>query len=737
MKQKYFFKFLLLISVLTINLKANSQTVVDDFTDGNFTSNQTWSGSTTEFSIITAATLPDGSASTDASYLASNASQGDVSLAFASTEVSEWRFSLGSPNFNPSGTNYIGVVLMASAIFSGDLINDNATNNFQGYYIRIGDSAGDPIELWRKTGTGESHVGDFPNSPSFSTGALQNGLNIRVTRSATGVFELFYSTGFQYNSLPITSAGTLTNNAYSTSTHFGVFQNIGTTSSSRRVYIDNIQLGVVTWDGSDSNAWATAANWDTNSTPVSTDNVIIPNSLTNYPTAASAVTINSVIINSGATLIGQNSFVGTITYNRNLGTTNWYLVSSPVHGEIMTDMIANNSFKTNGSSEVSFAPYDNSQAVANDRWAYFGDTATDLLQSGKGFSASLSAAGNISFSGDFIATGVSITIRQGGGSGNNFNLVGNPYPSYINSGTILTNESAKLVSETIWLWDQSGNGGAGEYITRVTANAFKVAPTQGFFVEANTLGNFTFTEAMQSHESTDTFLRSSRPEIKLLMKEGTSSKYAEIYYINGTTTGFDNGYDGEMFGGVSNPFAVYTHLVTDSQGKDYQIQSLPDSGYENMVVPVGVNAASGKEITFSTETMNLPSGIKVYLEDKNDNSFTRLDEANSEYKITLDSDLNGIGRFYLHTTSSVLNTPSFDISSVSIYKTSKTNLRITGLQSGNASVNLFNILGKRVYSNSFTAKSVNDINLPELNTGIYIVQLVTEQGKISKKIIIE
>ena len=118
MKQKYFLKFLLLISFLSFNVKTNSQTVIDDFTDGNFTANQAWSGSTTEFSVITDATLPNGSASSDGSYLASNASQGDVSLAFASTEVSEWRFSLGSPNFNPSGSNYIGVVLMASATFS-------------------------------------------------------------------------------------------------------------------------------------------------------------------------------------------------------------------------------------------------------------------------------------------------------------------------------------------------------------------------------------------------------------------------------------------------------------------------------------------------------------------------------------------------------------------------------------------------------------------------------------------
>ena len=496
----------------------------------------------------------------------------------------------------------------------------------------------------------------------------------------------------------------------------------------------------LTWDGSTDNDWGTAANWTPEFVPSSGSDVTIPSGLTNYPTTgAIAVTTNTITIASGATLDSQSatSFTGTVTYNRALGTTNWYLVSSPVSGEDMGDMRANNSFKTNGSSEVSFAPYDNSQAVANDRWAYFGNTSTTALMDGKGYSASLSASGNISFTGTINTSDVTIALTQGGGSGTNFNLLGNPFTAYINSGTFLTNETGDLNSETIWLWDQSGNGGAGEYVTKVTADAFKVAPGQGFFVEASSTNNVTFTEAMQSHESTDTFQRNGRTEVHILMNDGTNNKFAKLYYIDGTTTGFDNGYDGELFGGVSNPFAIYTHLLSDSQGKNYQVQSLPSSDYENMIVPVGVNAVAGKELTFSANAMNLPSGINVYLEDKLTNTFTRLDETNSEYKVTLNNDLNGIGRFYVHTSSQVLNTPNFDLNSVSIYKTSKTNVRVTGLQSGNTTMNLYNILGKKVHSNSFIAKSVNDINLPVLNTGVYIVQLTTEQGKINKKIIIE
>ena len=36
---------------------------------------------------------------------------------------------------------------------------------------------------------------------------------------------------------------------------------------------------------------------------------------------------------SGSSLIANSTFSGNVTYTRNLATTNWYLVSSPVMGQ--------------------------------------------------------------------------------------------------------------------------------------------------------------------------------------------------------------------------------------------------------------------------------------------------------------------------------------------------------------------------------------------------------------------
>ena len=213
----------------------------EDFADGNFTAGPAWAGDTGSFEILTDATVPSGNASSDGSFLASKSNEGHVSLSIASTETNEWRFSLASPNFNPSSGNYFGAILIASAQPAGGIDG----SNFLGYYLAVGRSTGtaDTIELWRKTGAGEEKEGDF-NLPDLDPGALRDGMNLKVTRDGNGVFQLWYSTGFEFDAEPTTYAGAVTNTQYTgTSSHFGVFGDFGNPDTSRRVYVDNITLG--------------------------------------------------------------------------------------------------------------------------------------------------------------------------------------------------------------------------------------------------------------------------------------------------------------------------------------------------------------------------------------------------------------------------------------------------------------------------------------------------------------
>ncbi|MDT7831597.1 T9SS type A sorting domain-containing protein [Flavobacteriaceae bacterium S356] len=510
-----------------------------------------------------------------------------------------------------------------------------------------------------------------------------------------------------------------------------------------------------TWTGGTSTDWDITSNWSLGSVPTGTSDVVIAD-VANAPVASGAISVNEmtintgaqltvngavtnngvITINSGGSLIAKTSVSGNITYNRSIGTTNWYLISSPVTNQDIDAFAGAEGLASGTSNNRGLSNYNNSTPG----WEYYQDGASGSgnFPQGAGRSIKLAATGDIAFTGSMPVSDVGIAITS---NANAFNLVGNPYPSFIPANTnadgtnnVLTINSSDLTEQTVWFWNE---GTSAYQPINQASGARYIAPAQGFFVSSNGSNTFNFTEAMQSHQA-DNFQRNAntRPEIKLSLANGSELRETELYYIEGTTTAWDNGYDSSIFGGADHSFAIYTQLVSDNAGENLGIQSLPDSGYETMIVPVGVNAAAGTEITISATSLNLPSGMNVYLEDKDDNTFTLLD-GSSEFTTTLSEELNGIGRFYLHTTTSTLSTEGFTLDHVSVFLSEKDNLRVVGIQSGDAQVSIYDILGKEVLRTTFVGTGVNDIRLPNLKSSVYIIQMVTQEGKLNKKIIIE
>ena len=105
--------------------------------------------------------------------------------------------------------------------------------------------------------------------------------------------------------------------------------------------------------------------------------------------------------------------------------------------------------------------------------------------------------------------------------------------------------------------------------------------------------------------------------------------------------------------------------------------------------------------------------------------------------VTLTEAENGIGRFYLHTKSSVLNTNDIHLNTISIYKKNSSTIRIVGLGESTTNFKLFNVLGVLVKNITFTADRVLDIGIPRLPAGIYIVQLENEYGMVNKKLFLD
>ena len=491
--------------------------------------------------------------------------------------------------------------------------------------------------------------------------------------------------------------------------------------------------------------YTVSANAAANNLGINTGNTLTIGSSVGLDVDGNLTVNGNMSINSGGSLIVSGTSTGNVTYNRTLdfvsGNANgWHLISSPLAAQTYNnDYAETNGLATSGTKR-GLAFY-NDALASGSKYTYLlsDDSNTSSFNtgvysgSGIGYSAKrASTTGTVAFTGTINTddvNGVAVST-----SGDGFNLLGVPYTSYISSQTFLTDNS-NLEQTQIWVWEQGVTGGNFIAMTAIADN-FILAPGQGFFVKAASGTTVNFAETNQTANA-DTFLKSSRTEVKLLINDGESNRFAKVYFLNNVTKGFDSGYEGETFGGIKNSLDLFSQLVEGNQGKKYQVQSLPKSDLESMVIPIGVIADAGKEITFTADAVNLSSGLKVFLEDTQTNIFTRLDEVNSEYKITLTETLNGVGRFYMHTTASVLSTEDIILNSVRMFKTNASTLKITGLPKGKTSFYLYNILGKEMMTTIFTSNGNKEISLSKLASGIYLAKIQTEKGAISKKIILE
>ena len=177
-------------------------------------------------------------------------------------------------------------------------------------------------------------------------------------------------------------------------------------------------------------------------------------------------------------------------------------------------------------------------------------------------------------------------------------------------------------------------------------------------------------------------------------------------------------------------------MADASTGLDLAIQSLPFEHVETMEIPLGIHSNAGTQITVSISESNLPANMDVYLEDRHNNTFTQL--TTSEFVITPNETLNGIGRFYLRLSSETLsqNTTVFDALKIFTTKTPRA-LTVSGQLFEKTSLKLYDVRGRLVLTQQLNEQALNNtINVSRLQDGVYIVELYNNHQRKSQKVII-
>lgn len=459
----------------------------------------------------------------------------------------------------------------------------------------------------------------------------------------------------------------------------------------------------------------------------------------------------SLIISEGATVSGK------ITYKRHVNDTDWHIVSAPVSYQDVQTFVSdgNNDIPTSG-SKYAVARYKNDNSSGN-KWVYHvqyesneeNEEVMGNFNTAKGYAMKRNSPGTYTFTGGTTASDVSIDLDSNGTT-HRWHGVGNPFPSFIaandnanGSYNILRKNTSKL--DTIYTALYVLKNDDYEVInSSSTGNDAMLAPGQGFIIKTNSdIVTFTFEKDATSHQDGDVTLKtnsnaSSIPTMEIRLSKGDTDKTTTIKYLDNTTLGLDPGYDAGAYQDGTPSFAINTHLVSESDGIDFMLQCLPESALGTVVIPLSVYAQENDELNFSVELSDLPLGFgdEIYIEDRENNTIYNISD--SAYQVNLNNAISGIGRFYLHTSPSTLDTDDHEmLDEVKIYTSSRDNLCIVGVENETATIQLYNILGNQVFNSQFIGKGMNDIKLSNLAVGVYIVRLATLKGIVKKKIIIQ
>jgi len=430
--------------------------------------------------------------------------------------------------------------------------------------------------------------------------------------------------------------------------------------------------------------------------------------------------------NGGTVTAGSTNVEQYLTSGRN-----WY-VSSPVSGATAAV------FNPAGLSNL-FYSYDEAHG-STAPWPAITNNATGLTVM-KGYVANMASSGVVTFSGTLNTGAQEIGLTQTSGQvKNGFNLVGNPYPSYLDWNSITkTNMLTTMWYRTktagdVYTFDTynaSGNIATSNGAKAVTnlippMQAFWVHVEQGFASSTLSVNN-----AQRAHadNSSNTFKAKASIEaqsvLRLQISNGINSDQALINFNSNASNGFDS-YDSPK---LSNESASIPEIYTLAGTEQVVINGVNDLSQ----LTLGFTTGEANNFTIkASQFANFASGTQIILRDNLLNYEQDLTLA--DYNFYSDVTANNETRFTVLFKAPSVATGINPNTNGNVWISLANNQIVVNGANGETNVAVYNEVGQRLVSQRLTAttKSVGTF-VP----GVYMVT-VTNAGKtITRKIIID
>ena len=449
--------------------------------------------------------------------------------------------------------------------------------------------------------------------------------------------------------------------------------------------------------------------------------------------ATKTLTANSITLNSDAT--GTATFVDNGTATITTATVqqyipqgrNWYITSPVVDGTAGA---------LNTGTEV--RAYNETTKV----W----DVVTGNLTQGRGYisvSNSGSGTSNVSFSGTLNTGTITVPLTRSGSTKPGFNLVGNPYPSYLDWS--LVSAANPDVATTMWFRTKT-SGGAYTFSTYNTSGNVAVAngasttitkyipPMQAFWVRVNadkTTTDFSMTNTMRSHAdvSGNRFkapVQSAQKLVRLEITNGVNIDEAVLYFNENAIDGFDNYDSQKMINGVASMPEIYTK-ADNQQLVINGMQKITENSQYALGYTTGVAGVLKLKVT---ELDNFDATTKAYLIDKLENTETEL-TTSTEYNFNSSITTNNESRFSLQFRAPGATTSVGTVGKPTIQVFVNAANRIVIIAAEKSNFAIYNAVGQLIENGIMNMK--RETRNAKLNAGVYVVKINNQTTRVIVK----
>ncbi len=335
-----------------------------------------------------------------------------------------------------------------------------------------------------------------------------------------------------------------------------------------------------------------------------------------------------------------------------------------------------------------------------------------------------------------------------------YNAIGNPYPStldanaFIDANIVSTGTVNKSIDGTLYFWRKRNSAPivSSAYATYTklgaVANDGGITPLQniqvgqGFFVNNTSsplVAPVSFTNAMRTTNTTSPFLRTkavAQPDrVWINLSQGTDLvNQMLVGYMDGATTGIDNGIDGKYINDSA------TALTSNIESGEYVIQGRPAFDASDVVaLNFKVEKAGTFTITKDHADGLFAAGQDVYLVDATSGTETNLQT--DAYTFTATEGANN-SRFSLKYQKNLgVNANTFNDNSVKVYRNNGT-LTVSSGNNTISNVKVFDIQGRVIAEQNNVNATTTTINNLRASNQVVLVK-VTSAGNavVTKKVV--